>query len=81
MSPFDKLIWIQERQAAAHTVVGMVGDGINDGPALAQADVGLAMGSGGTALACQAADVILMSDRLALLPVLVDLARCALLPS
>jgi Cd2+/Zn2+-exporting ATPase len=72
--PADKLRVVEEAtRAGAH--VGMVGDGINDGPALARADIGFAMGAAGSDTAIETADVALMDDDLRKVPAFIRLSR------
>jgi Cu+-exporting ATPase len=72
--PADKARWVEQRQAAGRRVA-MVGDGINDAPALATAHVGIALAGVGADLAAEAGDLLLMGDPLRVLPDLVRLSR------
>jgi Cd2+/Zn2+-exporting ATPase len=72
--PQDKLAIVEQIKKDGHTVV-VVGDGINDAPALAAGDLGIAMGAAGSDVAINSASIALMSDDLTRLPFLVRLSR------
>jgi Cd2+/Zn2+-exporting ATPase len=61
--PEDKVEYVKKLKESGH-IVAMAGDGINDAPAIATADIGLAMGEGGTDISMETADVVLMADKL-----------------
>lgn len=74
--PGQKLTVVREMEQD-RGVIAMIGDGVNDAPALAAATVGVAMGTGGTAVALETADVVLMGDDLGKLPFAIGLSRAS----
>ncbi|WP_071130576.1 heavy metal translocating P-type ATPase [Enterococcus timonensis] len=73
--PQDKVAVLEETLAKSDTSVAFVGDGLNDAPVLARADVGISMGGLGSDAAIEASDVVLMEDQLTRLPVAIQIAQ------
>src|SRR5262249_39316106 len=74
LTPVDKAEWVRRRREEGR-VVAMIGDGIKDAPALAEADAGLALGGVGSDIAAEAGSIVLMGDPLEPLPGAIRLAR------
>jgi heavy metal translocating P-type ATPase len=74
-TPADKMLFLKQEQARTKGIVVMIGDGINDAPALAAADVGVAMGSRGASGASEAADVVIVDDAIDRLATAIQIAK------